>query len=68
MTVASEIQNITFAECISHGAGEFHAPFDVVKIKDKSGSHLDLFLPVNTGQAIADAINAAVKPADEVTK
>ncbi len=65
MTVVSQIQNITSAEAMSYGSGEFHGPFDVVKIWPDTNSRLDLFLPHGTGQAVADAINAAVKPADE---
>ena len=68
MTIVSQMSNITKAEATSYGAGEYHAPFDTVSAWSGDKSRLDLFLPHGTGRAIADAINAAVKPADEVTE
>lgn len=57
------IQHIASAAAHSHGAGQFSAPFDSVTVSDDSGSSVTLFLPHGTGQSVADAINAAVKPA-----
>ena len=37
------------------------APFDTVCVVDGDGFRASLFLPAGTGQAVADAINAAVK-------
>lgn len=34
--------------------------FDVVEIRDDAWNIVNLFLPEGTGQAVADAINAAV--------
>ena len=68
MTTTAAIQNIDNATAVSHDAGEFCHAFDTVKIVSTGGGYIDLFLPHGTGQAIADAINAAVTPADEVTE
>ena len=68
MTTSVAMQNIDKAIANSHDAGDFCAAFDVVKISSIGGGYIDLFLPPNTGQAIADAINAAVAPAVEVTE
>ena len=66
MSTTAAIQNIHSAMAFRHGAGEFCEAFDTVKIESTNGGYIDLFLPHGTGQAVADAINAAVKPADEV--
>lgn len=57
------IQHIASAAAYSHSAGQFSGPFDTVKVSDDSGASVTLFLPDGTGQSVADAINAAVKPA-----
>jgi hypothetical protein len=66
MSTAASIQNIDAAIAQSFPAGQFCAAFDNVKITSLGGGYIDLFLPSGTGQAVADAINAAVKPTDEV--
>lgn len=68
MTLTVDFQNISAATAKSFTAGEFFPPFDCVKVASLNGGYVDLFLPSGTGQAVADAINAAVKPADEVLK
>ena len=39
-----------------------HNDFDCVDVFTNDGSSVQAFLPCGTGQAVADAINAAVKP------
>jgi hypothetical protein len=36
--------------------------FDVAEVFEKNGSSVTIYLPFGTGQAVADAINAAIKP------
>jgi len=36
--------------------------FDTAEVFEKDGTCVTFFLPYGTGQAVADAINAAVKP------
>ena len=57
------IQRIASATAHQHGAGEFSGPFDTVVLTGNGLASVTLFLPASTGQSVADAINAAVKPA-----
>lgn len=57
------LQHIASAAAHSHAAGQFSDPFDTVNVSDDSGASVVLFLPAGTGQSVAAAINAAVKPA-----
>lgn len=57
------IHHIARAVARSYGAGWSSGPFDAVKVSDDSGASVTLFLPNGTGQSVAAAINAAVKPA-----
>lgn len=58
------IQHIARASAHTHDAGAFTGPFDTVTVAvDSGGAAVTLFLPDGTGQSVADAINAAVKPA-----
>jgi len=36
--------------------------FDCVEVFTEDGFNVPMFLPLGTGQAVADAINAAIKP------
>ena len=58
MSISTNIQNIVKASCqtLKHTSA-----FDVVKVSTTT-ARADLFFPAGTGQAVADAINAAVKP------
>lgn len=57
MTTTTNFQEITTARADTL---EARRKFDVVKIGDGAGNIVNLFLPEGTGQAVADAINAAV--------
>lgn len=57
------IQHIARASAHTHDAGTFNGPFDTVKVAIDNGASVTLFLPHGTGHSVADAINAAVKPA-----
>lgn len=65
MATSASIQNIDRAESTSHAGGEFCAAFDSVMVTDTSGGYIVLFFPSGTGEAVADAINAAIPPAIE---
>lgn len=54
----------TRAIVVEHDAGEFHQPFSEVKVADKDGNTVRLFLPAGTGAAVAAAINAAIGGAE----
>ena len=54
----------TRAIVVEHDAGEFHNPFSEVKVADKDGNTVRLFLPAGTGAAVAAAINAAIGGAE----
>lgn len=54
----------TRAIVVEHDAGEFNQPFSAVKVSDKDGNKVTLFLPAATGAAVADAINAAIGGAE----
>jgi hypothetical protein len=60
MTVTAQIMNITIATARSHPDTNSYSAFDVVTVTSESGGDVKLFLPHETGQAVADAINAAV--------
>ena len=60
MTVSVNLHLITRATVIEHDAGEFRGPFSAVKIADKYGNTVTLFLPAASGAAVAAAINAAI--------
>lgn len=62
MSLSINIQNITAATVQHLGGGEFHQPFDCVNVIN-DGGYVAMFLPAGTGQAVADAINAAIAPA-----
>lgn len=62
MSIYAHVQNITGATVQHCGGGEFHQPFDCVNVRTEGG-RVSLFLPAGTGQAVADAINAAISPA-----
>ena len=60
MSISINIQNIVKAsfQTLTH-TNTFD--FDVVRVSTTT-ARADLFFPAGTGQAVADAINAAVKP------
>lgn len=61
MTMMANIAYIQTATCRTG------VHFDVVQINCQHGGSVELLLPVGRGQAVADAISAAVQPkADEV--
>ena len=60
MTVTTQIQRITIAIASSYPQSSEYDAFDVVTVTSESGGDVKLFLPHETGQAVADAINAAV--------
>lgn len=62
MSLSANIQNISGATVQHLGGGEFHQPFDCVNVIT-GGGYVAMFLPAGTGQAVADAINAALRPA-----
>lgn len=62
MNVTVNIQRIAKAAAHNHyGKGAF-ADFDTVDVISEGG-RVAMFLPAGTGQAVADAINAAIAPA-----
>lgn len=61
MNVSADIHNIAGAECFSITASPDRT-FDVVRVKAFGGGGIAMFLPAGTGQAVADAISAAVVP------
>lgn len=62
MTATTNFQKITTARADTL---ETSRKFDVVGIRDGAGNIVSLFLPESTGQAVADAINAAVAKGGE---
>ena len=60
MTISVNLHLITRATVIEHDAGEFRRPFSAVKIADRDGNMVTLFMPAGTGASIAEAINAAI--------
>ncbi len=66
MTVSVNIQYINRATTAKHGAGEHNVAFDTVTVYAADGSYVCLFLPKDTGQSVADAINDALYPALDV--
>jgi len=64
MTIHATIQDLTGATCDNIPAGQYHGGFDAVRVAAKH-SQATIFLPTGTGQAVADAINAALLPAPE---
>lgn len=62
MSVSSDVQNITRASVLQCKATDRTAAFDSVQIHTEGGN-ASLYLPAGTGQAVADAINAAISPA-----
>lgn len=62
MSLSINIQNITEARAHRHDGQAYFAAFDSVDVLTKSG-RVTMFLPAGTGQAVADAINAAIAPA-----
>ena len=59
MNISANIHNIAGAECFTLTASPDRA-FDLVKVKAFGGGEIAMFLPAGTGQAMADAISAAV--------
>lgn len=62
MSLSTNIQNITEARAYHHDKQAHLAAFDSVDVRTEGG-RVSLFLPAGTGQAVADAINAAISPA-----
>lgn len=58
MSIDANFHAITSAKSSTHKAPGI--AFDAVTISDRDGSEVSLFLPIGTGQAVADAINAAI--------
>lgn len=59
MGVGSDIQNINSASVLHCSATERTRAFDSVQVYTDGGA-ASLYLPAGTGQAVADAINAAI--------
>lgn len=62
MSLSLNVQHITEARAYHHDDQAHLAAFDTVDVLAKGG-RVSLFLPAGTGQAVADAINAAISPA-----
>lgn len=62
MSLYMNVQNITEARAVQHDGQAHLAAFDSVDVRTQGG-RVTLFLPAGTGQAVADAINAAIAPA-----
>jgi len=58
MTVNISIHHIEIAVAKTYPQNDF----DCVEVFTEDGFNLPMFLPYGTGQAVADAINAAIKP------
>ncbi|CAB4157820.1 hypothetical protein UFOVP681_47 [uncultured Caudovirales phage] len=58
--ITVNLQKPARASVVEYDAGEFHGPFSAVKIADKDGNTVTLFLPAASGAAVAAAINAAI--------
>jgi hypothetical protein len=59
MTITVNFHSPVGAESESYSSPQF----DAVAIDDTNGNRVSLFLPYGRGQAVADAINAAISPA-----
>lgn len=60
MTITMNFHNPERAESTSHAS--HNRPFDAVSVYDAGGGYVAMFLPIGSGQAVADAINAAIAP------
>ena len=60
MTMTINMHNPARAVFIEHDAGDYVGPFSAVKVSDKDGNTVTLFLPGGTGAAVAAAITAAI--------
>ena len=65
MPIHANFHKVEKADSFSH---EMHSPpFDSMTVTDADGSYVSLFLPLGAGQAVADAINAAIGHNDAQT-
>ena len=60
MTVSVNLHKPATASVIEHDAGDYSNPFSAVRVSDKDGNSVTLFLPGGTGAAVAAAITAAI--------
>ena len=61
MTLTVNFHSPKRAESVSHSL--HNRPFDSMTVYDADGSYVAIFMPLGAGQAVADAINAAIAPA-----
>ena len=68
MTMTLNFHSPERAESVSYAS--HNLPFDAVSVHDAGGGYVTMFLPLGAGQAVAEAINAAIgnsaAQADEV--